>query len=125
MDLNQLEREMIIHFCEDYMLRNKKIYENTIKSMKYKTMMEKCIEKVKLLQEVVDKYNIDETNYKNRMVNINMHSHMHKVRYQIEDLCEEIKFYNDKICNLEVSEEVYFNYVFCQNDFHRLKKLST
>ena len=125
MEFNQLEIDMVMYFCEDYMIRNKKIYEDTLKYMKYKDMLEKCIEKVKLLQVIIDKYNNDETNYKNRMVNIDMHSHIHKIRYKIEDLCEEIKFYTDKISKLEASEEVYFNYRFCENDFHRLKKLST
>jgi hypothetical protein len=124
MEFSQIEKDMIIHFCEDYMVKNKKIYEDTLKSMRYKNMMEKSLEKIKLLEEIVNKYKIDEHNYKNRMVNIDMHSYIHKVRYQIEDLSEEVKFYNDKICELQISEEVYFNYMFCQNDFYRLSKLT-
>jgi hypothetical protein len=124
MEFSQIEKDMIIHFCEDYMVKNKKIYEDTLKSMRYKNMMEKSLEKIKLLKEIVNKYKIDEHNYKNRMVNIDMHSYIHKVRYQIEDLSEEVKFYNDKICELQISEEVYFNYMFCQNDFYRLSKLT-
>lgn len=122
MEISQLEKEMIINFCEDYMNRNRKIYEDTIKSMKYKNIIEKSAEKLKILQTIVDKYNTDETNYKNRMVNVDMHSYIHKVRYQIEDLCEDINFYSNKLAKLEASDEVYFNYTFCQNDFYRLSK---
>jgi hypothetical protein len=121
MELGQREKEMIYKLCEDYIDKNKKIYEDTLKSKKYNNIIEKTVEKINVLQLIVNKYDTDEKNYKNRMVNVDMHSYIHKVRYQIEDLCEDVIFYNNKLCDLEISEDIYFNYIYCQNDLHRLK----
>jgi hypothetical protein len=113
-----MANEFHIRFCESFIRLNKKIYEETRLVLRYKETIIALKERASKINLIIEKYNIDEKNYKNRGVNIDMHDIIFDKQEELLHIETDIRYLNTRISTLCYNIDIYEGYIRCENEIH-------
>ncbi len=106
--------------CRDFLIKNKDIYEETIKTIKYMNLLESAKLRIKKID--VNIYNYEQM-LNNKYISNVIKKDIEQLRIERLELSDDIAFYKKKIDSLHSSEEIYMQYIFCQSDIQRYEKI--
>jgi hypothetical protein len=110
--------------CEEFVQKYKKVYDDTRLGLKYKENIDRLEQRANKINLIREKYKLDEKNYKNRGVNLDMHEVIHNKDDELYHIKADIEYFKMKISKLSYDEYIYENYIRCENDIYN-RKLNT
>jgi hypothetical protein len=120
MDAQKEAAKILYDRCSEFLNKNKELYEETVRVIKYNNLLENSIIRLK-------KINVDIHNFTqlldNKYVKETVRETLEKLSLEKMEIIEDIDFYNKKIKSLRSSEDVYMHYIYCQTDIRRYEKI--
>ena len=120
MEMQKEAVKILYDKCRDFLIKNKDIYEETIKTIKYMNLLESAKLRIKKID--VNIYNYEQM-LNNKYISNVIKKDIEQLRLERLELSDDILFYNKKIDSLHPSEEIYMQYIFCQSDIQRYEKI--
>lgn len=107
-----------IIFYEKFIRVNKTIYENTKIVLKYKEVLSSLESRAYTINLILEKYMNDESRYKHRGVNIDIHDFVQNKEEELFHIKSDIEYIQSKISFLDYDFDIYDTYIKIENHLH-------
>jgi len=120
--IEELSHSYVMGFYKDFLMNNKKVYDDTRLFLRFKELHSKNVEKIDEYRLSVVRYWDDEIHYKNRGVNMDLHSKLPEIEEKIYLLEEDNRYLESRMESLEIDMDIYRSYMEFENILDHFEK---